>query len=99
MKLEKAIYLSSLFDIYGELLTQKQQQIFKCYYFDDISLSEVAEINGISKQAVKDSLDKSEKLLLEYESKLNINKKLELQEKLLCNNSLAEKIKSIWKEN
>lgn len=100
MKLEKVIYLGSLFDLYGEMLTAKQQQIFKCYYFDDISLSEIAQINKITKQAVKDCLDKTEKLLLNFEQKLKFNSKLTEQEKLLKNNPvLLEKIKHIWKEN
>ena len=101
MKLEKAIYLNNLFDLYGALLTEKQQQIFKCYYFDDISLSEIGEIYFISKQAVKDCLDKVEKILNDYEQKLKIKSKLDLQEILLegSNEALQAKIKNIWKEN
>lgn len=101
MKLEKAIYLNNLFDLYGALLTEKQQQIFKCYYFDDISLSEIGEIYFISKQAVKDCLDKVEKILNDYEQKLKIKSKLDLQEILLegSNETLQSKIKNIWKEN
>ena len=101
MKLEKAIYLNNLFDLYGALLTEKQQQIFKCYYFDDISLSEIGEIYFISKQAVKDCLDKVEKILNDYEQKLKIKSKLDLQEILLegSNEALQSKIKNIWKEN
>ena len=101
MKLEKAIYLGNLFDLYGALLTEKQQQIFKCYYFDDISLSEIGEIYSISKQAVKDCLDKVELTLNDYEQKLKIKSKLDLQEILLesSSESLQSKIKNIWKEN
>ncbi len=99
MKLEKVIYLGSLFDLYGNLLTQKQQQIFKCYYFDDISLSEIAQINAITKQAVKDCLDKTEKLLLLYEEKLKFYSKLRKQEQVLSScTELLEKINNIWKE-
>lgn len=100
MKLEKVIYLGSLFDLYGKMLTSKQQQIFKCYYFDDISLSEIAQINEITKQAVKDCLDKTEKLLLNFEENLKIHKKLDEQEQLLKQDiALLEKIKNIWKES
>lgn len=100
MKLEKAIQLSSLFDIYGTLLTFRQQQVFKCYYFDDISLGEIADILGITKQAVKDCLDKAEKILLDYENKLKIGQKLELEQQVLSGNkALQEKIKKIWKES
>lgn len=100
MKLEKAIYLGELFDLYGVLLTNKQQHIFKCYYFDDISLGEIAEFSQISKQAVKDSLDKSEKLLIQYEDKLKLyEKQLKVQEELQSNPKLLEKFKNIWKES
>ena len=100
MKLEKAIQLSSLFDIYGTLLTSRQQQVFRCYYFDDISLGEIADILGITKQAVKDCLDKAEKILLDYESKLKIGQKLELEQQVLSSDkALQEKIKKIWKES
>lgn len=100
MKLEKAIQLSSLFDIYGTLLTSRQQQVFKCYYFDDISLGEIADILGITKQAVKDCLDKAEKILLDYESKLKIGQKLEQEQQVLSSNkALQEQIKKIWKES
>ncbi len=100
MKLEKAIQLSSLFDIYGTLLTSRQQQVFRCYYFDDISLGEIADILGITKQAVKDCLDKAEKILLDYESKLKIGQKLELEQQVLSGDkTLQEKIKKIWKES
>ena len=100
MKLEKMIYLGSLFDLYGKMLTQKQQQIFKCYYFDDISLSEIAEINKVTMQAVKDCLDKTEKLLLEYEENLKFYDKLQQQEQVLSKNPvLLAQIKNIWKES
>lgn len=100
MKLEKMIYLGSLFDLYGKMLTQKQQQIFKCYYFDDISLSEIAEINKVTKQAIKDCLDKTEKLLLEYEENLKFYDKLQQQEQVLSKNPvLLAQIKNIWKES
>lgn len=100
MKLEKAIELSNLFDIYNPLLTNRQKEVFKCYYFDDISLAEIAEINHITKQAVKDCLDKTEKLLLSYEQKLKIHQKLSMQEKLLFNDKQKlEQIKKIWKES
>ena len=100
MKLEKAIQLSSLFDIYGTLLTSRQQQVFRCYYFDDISLGEIADILDITKQAVKDCLDKAEKILLDYESKLKIGQKLELEQQVLSSDkTLQEKIKKIWKES
>lgn len=101
MKLEKTIYLSSLFDLYGSLLTERKQEIFKCYYFEDISLNEIAQIYDITKQAVKDCLDSVEKSLLNYEKKLHIEEKLKKEQKILENETveLQAKIKNIWKEN
>lgn len=100
MKLEKTIYLNQLFDLYGTLLTDKQQQIFKCYYFDDISLSEIAQINQVSKQAVKDCLDKTEKILVSYESKTKLFEKQQKIEAVLKDSpKLFEQVKKIWKES
>ncbi len=100
MKLEKAIYLNQLFDLYGTLLTDKQQQIFKCYYFDDISLSEIAQINQVSKQAVKDSLDKTEKILRSYEDKIKLlDKQQKIEIVLKDKQNLLEQVKRIWKES
>lgn len=70
--LEKNIYISNLFNFYKKLLTQKQQDIFYDYYYNDIGLSEISLEKGISRQAVLDSIKKTENLLLEYENKLKL---------------------------
>lgn len=70
VNMEKILELTLLYDFYGQLLTPKQQQIFDMYYLNDLSLSEIAEPLGISRQAVRDSLKHSKNLLQEYESKL-----------------------------
>ena len=98
MNLEKRWKLIKLFDIYGNLLTQKQQQVFKCYYFDDISLSEIAQLLTVTKQAVKDALSKSEVILLQYEDVLKINEKLLKQQSLIKDEMLLNKIKKIWEK-
>ena len=41
--MDKEIYLSGLYDYYGELLTEKQKEYFECYYFENLSLAEIAE--------------------------------------------------------
>lgn len=61
-----------LFDFYGSLLTEKQQQIIKNYFYDDLSLSEIADNIGISRQGVYDHLHRSEENLDEYEAKLGL---------------------------
>lgn len=61
-----------LFDIYGELLSPSVADAVDLYYNDDLSLSEVAENTGISRQGVRDSLRRGVELLENYESKLGL---------------------------
>ena len=79
--MEKNVKISMLNEIYGKLLTQKQNEILDDYYNQDLSLSEIAENNQITRQAVRDILQKAEKKLNEYEQKLMLLKKEEEQEK------------------
>lgn len=81
--LEKNIYISNLFNFYKKLLTQKQQDIFYDYYYNDIGLSEISLEKGISRQAVLDSIKKTENLLLEYEEKLKLYSIYEKQTNLI----------------
>jgi hypothetical protein len=73
--MDKNVKVSLLLDIYGKLLTDKQYQMLDDYYNNDLSLAEVAENVGITRQAVRDNLLKGEKNLNEYESKLGLLKK------------------------
>ena len=61
-----------LFDFFGDLLTDKQQEYFDLYHNEDLSLSEIAESAGISKQGVYDIIMRSEKTLNELERKTGI---------------------------
>ncbi|MFW5998130.1 MAG: YlxM family DNA-binding protein [Bacillota bacterium] len=70
--LERTIEVSLLFDFYGELLTERQQQTIRLYYFQDLSLSEISEELNISRQGVYDHLHRAEKILHEYENKLGL---------------------------
>lgn len=70
--LKKTIRMTMLFDFYGSLLTDKQQKIIKSYFYNDLSLSEIADNIGISRQGVYDHLKRSEKSLKEYENKLGL---------------------------
>ena len=76
MKVEKIVEQTLLYDFYGELLTEHQRQIYEDVVFNDLSLSEVAEDRGISRQGVHDTLKKAEHLLTEYEDKLGLVAKL-----------------------
>ena len=68
--------ISLLYDFYGRLLTEKQRQVMELYHEENLSLAEIAEEFGISRQGVHDTLKKAEHLLTEYENKLGLVAKL-----------------------
>lgn len=77
--IEKKVEVSVLYDYYQELLTKTQQNIIELYFNYDLSLSEIAEEIGISRQAVYDHIKRTEKLLFEYEEKLRMVKSDEIR--------------------
>ena len=79
--MEKNVKVSILCEIYGKLLTEKQLDVLNDYYNNDLSLSEIAENNHITRQAVRDIIKKGEKKLFEYEEKLHFMKRTLNQEK------------------
>ncbi len=79
--MEKKVEVSILCQIYGKLLTKKQYEFIDDYYNNDFSLSEIAENNNITRQAVRDIIKKGENKLFEFEEKLLIMKKMLNQEK------------------
>jgi predicted DNA-binding protein YlxM (UPF0122 family) len=72
---QKSIELVMLFDFYGNMLTDKQKEFFDLYYNEDLSLSEIAENEGITRQGVRDAIVRAENLLTEFEEKLGLHKK------------------------
>ncbi|MBR2893158.1 MAG: DNA-binding protein [Clostridia bacterium] len=66
-----------LFDIYGDMLTQKQQDFISYYYNDDLSLAEIAENEGITRQGVRDAIKRAEAQLLAFEEHLGLQRRLE----------------------
>ena len=66
-------------DFYGNLLTDKMRELTEYYYFDDLSLAEIADTVGISRQAVHDTVRRSSKLLEDYEEKLGLIRRFTLQ--------------------
>ncbi len=83
--MEKKVEMSMLCQIYGKLLTEKQLNILDNYYNLDLSLSEIAENEGITRQAVRDIIKKGENKLFEFEEKLGIMKKNMKQEEKIAN--------------
>ncbi len=69
---DKIVQIALLFDFYGQLLTEKQIEIVDMYYNDDLSLGEISEQQGISRQGVYDTLKRAERTLYEYEEKLGL---------------------------
>ena len=69
---EKTFQMALLFDFYGELLTERQHVCFDCYYNDDLSLMEIAEAQGITRQAVRDHIVRAENTLTDIECKTGL---------------------------
>lgn len=88
--LEKKEYYIILFDFYGLLLTAKQQEYFKDYYFNDMSLAEIASFYNISRNAVFDQIQKSHQILEKYESILKLHEKFEKRNQLFDEYSSEE---------
>ena len=93
---DKIVQITLLFDFYGQLLTEKQIEIIDMYYNNDLSLSEIAEQQEISRQGVYDTLKRAEKTLSEYEDKLGlVNRFLQQKESLSEINTMLDKILEI----
>ena len=91
------IYYVSLFDYYGELFTDKQKEYFIDYYFNNLTLQEIAENNDVSKNAVHKSIKDITEKLDYYESKLNLYSNKKKIEKLIENidKEIKEKIEEL----
>ena len=73
--MEKFVEQTLMFDFYGELLTEHQQRIYKEAVFDDLSISEIARNEGITRQGAHDLIKRCNKLLEEYEERLHLVKR------------------------
>lgn len=82
--MEKNVQISLLCETYGKLLTKNQLNILKNYYDKDLSLSEIAENEKITRQAVRDIIKKGESKLFELEEKLGIMKRMLKQEEQIA---------------
>lgn len=72
----KNLQVSTLLDYYGEMLTEKQRDLTELYYNEDLSLGEIAELEHISRQGVRDSIKRGEAYLFELEEKLSVAGKM-----------------------
>lgn len=79
----KDLKFASLLDIYGDVLTDKQKEMLELYYNEDLSLSEIAANDGISRQGVRDSIKRGEEALLNLDEKIGVSGIVERYESLL----------------
>lgn len=86
-----------LFDYYGELFTEKQKEYFMDYYFNNLTLQEIADNNFVSKNAVHKNLKEITQKLDYYESKLNLYSNKQKIQKIIKNldNNIKEKIEEL----
>ena len=80
---EKIIYYGTLLELYGELLTDKQYSAIDTYYNMDLSLSEIAQEDKITRQAVRDNIKKAEEKLEFFESKLKLYKNFKKEDNIV----------------
>ncbi|MDE6700113.1 MAG: YlxM family DNA-binding protein [Acetatifactor sp.] len=73
--MEKIFEQALLYDFYGELLTEHQRSIYEDAVYNDMSLGEIAEERGISRQGVHDLIKRCDKILQDYEAKLHLVKR------------------------
>lgn len=93
--MDNKIYLISLYDLYIELFTDKQRMYFESYYYDDLSLSEIADNYEISRNAAYKQIKEVEKKLLYYEECLKLNDKRQKILNLIKDEKLKNKILDI----
>lgn len=90
--MENIVKQSLLYDFYGELLTEHQRNLYEEAVFHDLSLSEIAEEQGISRQGVHDLIKRCDKILCGYEEKLHLISKFQQTRQMV------EEIKKLTRE-
>ena len=96
--MEDREYLIILYDYYGELLNVMQREYFEQYYFDNLSLAEISENDGKSRNAIHKCIKSSSLKLYEYEDKLKLyekGKKLEEIIDKISDNNIKEKLREL----
>ena len=93
--MEEYVYYTQLYDLYKNLLTEKQQNYFEDYYFKNLSFSEISENYSVSRNAVYNQVKIVKDLLDEYEDKLKLKEKFDKIDSLLSDSYVSEKIRDI----
>ena len=74
----KDLTIGLLLDFYGSLLSDRQREVISLYYEEDLSLAEIAESEGITRQGVRDAIKKAEIILTETEEKLGLARRFKI---------------------
>lgn len=94
MDIKAMEYQALLFDFYGELLTDKQKEYYEDHVCNDLTVSEIAQERGVSRQAAHDLIKRTGKILEEYEQKLHlVDRFLKIKQQVLEIDELAQKEK------
>lgn len=99
--MERIVEQGLLYDFYGELLTKHQRLLYEAFVYNDMSLSEIAQEQGISRQGVHDLIKRCDKLLDDYEKKLHLVEKFSrVKKKVEAINAIAseEAVKQLSNE-
>lgn len=97
--MEKRDYLIILYDIYGDLLADKQKEYFEDYYFNNLSLGEISENIGLSRNAIHKSIKMTEEKLMFYEEKLGLFEKKKRLDKIIDkieNDDIKKQIEKLY---
>ena len=95
--LAKNVEFSYLLDFYAPVLTDKQRDVTELYYYENLSLAEIADATGITRQGVRDAIKRSEEIIYDLEAKLGFAKWFSLTGKTL--DSIEENAKEILSSN
>jgi hypothetical protein len=100
MDMEKFLRQSILYDFYGELLTEHQKKIYEDVVLNDLSYTEIANAEGISRQGVYDLIKRCDKILEEYETKLRLVEKFQNAKGMVAQiQNLAKDMKKTNEDN
>ena len=93
---DETVWRTMLFDFYGDILTERQRELFDLYYNEDLSLAEIAENCGISRQGVRDVIVRAEAAMNELEDKTGLLKRfMRMQDSVDAIEADANEIKTI----
>ncbi len=93
--LDKAIEVIEIYDIYQDLLTNKQKEYMEAYYYNNYSLTEISENMNVSRNAVHDQLKRTVKKLYDYESKLELRTKGKKRNNIIKNLKKEKDLKKV----